>query len=654
MQRTATRLPATVERRIVRRRGPVLGLCLLVALPTVTAQTLSDLYAPLALPSHETARAPREHGRGLFAADTATATDARGLANLEDGQPLQAMQVPRFLHPHHDESFGFRDLLVLGDYETLTFKRQDFDADDHYRTETWRRITTRTVAGRLVSVFEPEWGPGLLRKALRYRSWGVDQPFLYWGRLVVPGGVHDLEIFLSLAPPNIPPSPVVRISDRVQYASHVVNIREDSFSNSRYSGAVGSLSRLTQEMVRFFYEHFEDSYDVIASVSRATQLTTLGGFHDNVRNDISGIGLAVFDHSASWGSRGVLRAVEGYESFGRWATWALLLHEQGHQWGDFTRAWESLRPHLHNGGEPWEPRNHTPLLFPGAVLYGGALSGAARVAQVTGDGQPDRFALERTLPLVTYHPLTLYRMGLLPHAELPQLQVFRDQGILREVEERGVPFTGETVEVTVNDLMAADGVRRGPAHRRIRRAMVYVSEGRLAPKREIDIVNYFARRFGERRGVTSYDRFPSFREATGGLATMTTDIRPLGRESAPLGAEDVRCARVGTHALVGVVLESEVGGCLQAGDTITVSGQLTLIDRSDYNIVCLRLVPYTATNEDILVCGLVDRGKRFALDVTFPTILPGGYEMRVFAYWPGARGQHPLSSYTGAIEVLPR
>ena len=28
--------------------------------------------------------------------------------------------------------------------------------------------------------------------------------------------------------------------------------------------------------------------------------------------------------------------------------------------------------------------------------------------------------------------------------------------------------------------------------------------------------------------------------------------------------------------------------------------------------------------------------------------------MRAFAFWPGSDGQDPLSSYTGAIEILPR
>ena len=562
--------------------------------------------------------------------------------------------MPRFLRPNHNGSFGFNNFLVLGDHPTVTFERWDWDEEEQttrWRRETWRRATTRAVLGRLVSVFHPKWPARLLRRRLRFSRWGVDEPRLYgWGRLVVPGTDGETRpVSLSIVPPNIPASPVVRINDRVQYASHVVNLRAPDF------GQGGERTLNQYEIVRRFYEHFPDEYEVIALVSDDHLLSSWGGGHDIVRNDIRGIGLPLFDRSADLGSAGVLQAVETYDGGHPWQLWSLVLHEQGHQWGEYSKVWDSLRPPLDRRGH--NPGGHTPLLFPGAVTYGAVLYGERRVTRIRNAGRRDRFQIAPTLPLVRYHPLTLYRMGLVPASAVPDMLVFRDQGQFNEATNAspapGTLVTGGTTTVTVNDLLAADGVRRGPAARRIRRATVFVSRERLVPKAQMDVLNYFARRLGASSGVTSWDRFPSFAEATRGRATMRTRIRPRGRPAARLGPSG-RCARVGTRALVGVRLDGEVGGCLRTGDTLRVSGRLTLSDRRDYDTVCMRFRRYPDAGERdrIFECARLDRGNRFTLEATLPR--PGGYLMEVFAWWPGSRWQAPLTSYTGAIEVLRR
>ena len=218
--------------------------------------------------------------------------------------------------------------------------------------------------------------------------------------------------------------------------------------------------------------------------------------------------------------------------------------------------------------------------------------------------------------------------------------------------EPGTAVSGGTVEVTVNDLMAADGARTGPATTAIRRAVVYVSRDGLATQSEMDVVNYLARRLGESSGVTSWDRYPSFSEATAGGAVMTTDIRrrPPG-SAAALAAGSVHCAKVGTDALVGIELDEEFGGCLTAGTSVEVSGVLHLVDE-DYYAVCLRFRRYGADSGDrIYECDELNVD-RFSLTVTFPESEPGGYTMEAFAF-SNADAQLPLTTYTGAIEILP-
>lgn len=661
----------------------VIGVALAayVLLAPASAQSLADRLAPLALDPLDTVSPapgvrcatppiPMPWAATPFAADPARANAAGDMEPLADGRPLRADQSPRFLYPTHEGAFGFTDFLVLGDHATVTFERVDADAENDHTAETWARTRTDAVAGHFVSVFSPAWDAGELREALRLYSWGVDTPWLYWGRLVVPGsddgdGHDHMNVYLAIAPSNIPTSTVVRIDDRVQYASHVVNIRYADFGDSRILGGDAELN--LPEITKHFYQHFADEYEVIAVVSQAALPTDYFGFHGPVRNDIGGIGLRLFDDSAIYGSAGVLQAVEGYTTPGGWASWKTVLHEQGHQYGDYTAVWSEVGPAASTATPAgWsvidrlghQPDIHTPLLTPGAVTYGAVIEGHVRVALETGAaGQSVTFRIEHTVPLVMYHPLTLYRMGFLSAADLPSLRVFLDQGQFEEetssAPEIGTEVSGGTVEVTVNDLMAADGVRSGPAVTAIRRAVVYVSRDGLAPQSEMDVVNYLARRLGESSGVTSWNRYPSFREATGGRAAMTTDIRRKPPASAAaVAAGSVRCAKVGVDALVGIELDEEFGGCLTVGTSVQVSGMLNL-DDEDYYAVCLRFRRYGAPSADrIFECSELNVD-RFTLSVTFPEDTPGGYTMDAFAYWPDAGAQYPLTVYTGAIEALP-
>ena len=648
--------PRQRERCVI---GAAVAAYLLLLAPGVApAQSLAEQLAPLALDPDYAFRPaghlhcatppdPMPWASAAFAADPTRANVAGDMEPLADGRPLRADQNPRFLRPAHTGTFGFDRFLVLGDHATVTFERVDGGAENQHTAETWARSGTDSVAGHLVSIFNPTWDAATLRDVLRRYAWGVDTPSLYWGRFVVPGGQDRVNVYLSIVPPNIGSSPVVQINDHVQYASHVVNISDADFGDSRILGGDTALN--LPEITTLFYEHFADEYDVIAVVSQAAQLGDYVGFHQVVRNEIGGIGLELFDSSATYGSNGVLQAVEGYPS-GQWASWETVLHEQGHQYGEYTNAWSEAAA-LHRLGHA--PDVHTPLLTPGAVTYGAVLEGDVRVADETADG----YRIEHTAPLVTYHPLTLYRMGLLPAASVAPVQVFLDQGQFdtqtSTAPDAGTAVSGGTVEVTINDLMAADGVRSGPAVTSVRRAIVYVSRNGLAPRAEMDVVNYFAQRLGESSGVTSWKRYPSFAEATGGRAVMTTSIRRRAGASAPALAAGPsgRCARVGTEALVGIVLDNEVGGCVQAGTTATVSGRLTLDDRSDYYAVCVRMRRHGASAEDrIYVCDELNVD-RFSLDVTFPADQPGGYTMEAFAFWEETNAQLPLTIYTGGIEV---
>ena len=602
----------------------------------------------------------------------AAQTGIRDVEPLGRGAAVRADQVPRFLSPTHKGEFGFDNFSVLGDHPSLTFERRDPWAGngDRITTETWTRTGTSSVAGRLVSVFTPRWPVAVLHDTLRRSRWGVDRPYLFWGRVVVPlsrpetvfGQVaaaaeddEKIAVVLNMRPTGLPASPITRLTDAVQFSSHAVNLWIPGFGDSRVTGGDQDLD--LDRVTSAFYQHFQDAYEIIAVVSQTNQLPGYGGFHRLVRNDVSGIGLPLIDESARFGSAGVLEGVEFYPH-NLWTTNAVMLHETGHQWGEYSSVWDPLggvriqtpsrAATLARRGH--DPEVHTPLLSPGAVTYGAVLEAERRVGPSGGS----TFVIERTMPLITFNPLTFYRMGHLSPADLPTYRVFLDQGQFdvdtSVAPEVGTAVTGGHVEVTVAQMIAADGVRDGPVTQEIRRAVVYVSRDGLASPAEMQAVNFFAARFSEADGVTSWDRYPGFFQATGGRATMSTAIHP--RTVAPPRGPSVAHTSVSHDVLVGVRLDRAIPGRVAVGETMTIDGRLTLVHSSDYEAVCFRFHRYGATEDDrdeVFECSPLG-GARFSVSVTFGPSQRGTYTVEPFAFRPDETAEWPLSWY-GTMSV---
>ena len=653
-----------------RRIGPTACVVLLLSQGPQSAQDLTSVYAPLAL-STETAAVEPLRWCGT-PADRLRRAGVVTAGPLDDGRLLRADQFPRHLSPTHTGDFGLSNLLVLGDHETLTFERVDPDADSKRVAETWTRTGTNAVAGRMVSVFNPTWSVEVLRGLLRRYSWGVDHPYLLFGDVVAPGAASAAAapagavapgdrqfVYLQMTLPNLPEAVITQVADDVQFSSDVVNIWGRDYGDSRVSG--GDTAFDLESVAQTFYEHFADDYDVLAVVSQHTEFTDGFGFHRVVRNPVTGLGLPIADDSAAYGSNGVLQAVEGYPP-GGFASNRTMLHETAHQWSEYSGVWDAVtlpvsgaRSALDRRGH--DPEGHTPLLYPGEVLAGAVLEATRRVAEQDGE-----YTIEPTTPTVVYNPLTLYRMGLTALDDLPAYQVFVDQGQFvdengsasSEAPAAGTPVTGERVAVTANDLLAADGARDGPVVDRIRRAAIVVSRAGLLSPEELRWYNFFAARFGETAGVTSWDRYPSFSQATGGRAVMTTDIRPKAVTGTVAAAivrpvdpiepgPDTQCHGVARNALVGFLFDDPIAGCLPVGD-FTVTGELTLTDRDDYSVVCLGLDPYVGNAA--FSCASVS-GNRFS--VTLSPVDTGTYQLETYAFFD-TTPQYPTSSYR-VIEV---
>ena len=111
---------------------------------------------------------------------------------LPEGAALAYAQFPRILTP--TETGTIRVVAeVVGDVPSAVFRRNVPTLKTGYTQELWTRSTTRTVDGRLVSVFDQRY-PGAILADLLVYAHGYDFPQVPLGRLEVPGSsVTDLD-----------------------------------------------------------------------------------------------------------------------------------------------------------------------------------------------------------------------------------------------------------------------------------------------------------------------------------------------------------------------------------------------------------------------------------------------------------------------------
>ena len=586
---------------------------------------------------------------------------------LPSGEPVRGDRFPRIIRPGDLENaptFGFNNLLIIGDHEAVTFWRADPDAEGGSVQETWTRTGTQTVAGQLVSVFNPTWDMSVLRQRLRRQFWGHGNPAVYLGDIAVPGGAGFRAVRLAMAPSGIPSQTFSQNGDDIQYGSHSVNIWDPTFGDSRVMGGQNDwdVERITNKV----YEHFRDDYDLIAVVSQATQLADFDGFHRNVKNDIGGIGLQPRDDTALYGSGGFLKGTEGYPN-ALWGDPAVALHEALHQLGEYSGVWANVGPPTPTiegviDRQGHAPDTHTPLLTPGEVANGAVLFSTRRVVeQSPGSGT---YQIEVTTPTVVYNPITAYRMGHLALEDLPEYRVFENQGQFNATStsrpDAGTVVEGASFPVVGNDFLAADGVRTGRVVSNVKRLLVYVSRAGLVPAGEMDVINSMAARFDQQEGVTNYFGFESLSQTTGGKAVMTAQVDPKPEPDGGTTALGVQTATkiepgpptqypdvpADTFNAVGFRIDNAIPGRVRVGDRVQISGTLTR-DDEPFDQVCFKLDRYGATdNQEHFECVFLD-GNRFDLGIDI--VQPGHLRVQPFAFVPDSGPQFPYMAFTGII-----
>ena len=341
--------------------------------------------------------------------------------------------------------------MVVGDVPALEFHRWSPDSLED-EAEVWSRITTTTIGGRLISIFEPSWNANVLGTMLRGRA-GYDRPWLYWGWIAAAGTRRS--VYLRLGFNGIPRSEVVVVDSGAQYASNVINIVMPGFGDGRVTaGPHGfELAAATRQTLRYV----ADNYDAMVFIPTANAVADYGAFHQNVRNTVRGINITPFDQSSAYGGSRSLQSVELYTAaFG--AQYEDSNHEMAHQWG-INFDWSRIAGISRAGHQPG---THSPLWTGGESLVGAVLWPNRRV-RTTASG----FAVEATPAPVHYHPLELYAMGVLPADKVPDFGVFEDQA-----QFDAGSASNPNVDIAVNGaLRARVDSGRHPRARRSRRTI---------------------------------------------------------------------------------------------------------------------------------------------------------------------------------------
>lgn len=563
-----------------------------------------------------------------------------------NGDPLSFRQDPAIVFPDYTGTIRFLEFLVAGDVSTVRFKRPDTNTSGV--TETWNRTGTRIVGGRLVSVFAPSWPASELTRLLSFYYHGFDYPSLFWGEVLLPGSGTDStrtrQIALRMSSRSIPASRTIQLSSTVQYASHVVNLVIPTFGDAWITQSADSFDQVA--IARKFYENFQDTYDSLAIIPQAPLLPGFGGAHEVVKNDVSGVGLPLSDRSVSFGSGGALRGIELYPGHA-FPTNEMSDHEITHQWADYF-DWSRITGFSGNG---FQPGSHSPLWAPNETLIGAVLFGARRAVQASDAS----YLIARTPVPVRQHEIALYAMGKLRADQVQPLVVFQNQfqfgSGVASLPNPGTAVTGDTKQITINDILGVHGSRSGPTPTQVRRATIVVSRSGFLSAAEMDYWNFFAQRLEDpdRTGAVSADGFVSFDRALSNEVDLQTDIAPKSSEKISQRLE-VNFPSFSTRECPGVEFDQAVPTTVNTQLPVHITGRVTATDRTDFSQIVLRFARVGQADQAALrVTADLDRSGRFTLDFAFTNDQLGVYVMDILLFWPNAPSQFPRSSLSPFI-----
>jgi hypothetical protein len=320
-----------------------------------------------------------------------------------------------------------------------------------------------------------------------------------------------------------------------------------------------SCGKTFPEAYKKFYSIFPDMFDILVvmpcgNIYNPKVFSENIPYCVNVKNNISNIGLTLFDDTAGYGSAGRLMSVI-YHSFG---TGAILDHETGHTWGInygenlglIAKISSEYSPHWYNMtdlDDQMQAFAEPSASYPEWHRFANNGDGTFRVVTNWETEQADYFSM-----------LTLYLMGLVPSSEVPPVHILVNPNYSNPQH-----VTAESVKtITIEQLMAAEGGERVPTYPNTQKsfnmAFIIVSDSEFT-EAEYTYFSLMAKFFGSKAPGEHY--LIPFYNATRGKGSMNTYL--------PTAIEGTQAIVWNSSCSCGVSSSS-----IKGGSGITVTGTL--------------------------------------------------------------------------------
>jgi len=286
-----------------------------------------------------------------------------------------------------------------------------------------------------------------------------------------------LNLTVNVGDSLVPTVPQLQLAADALAGPHVVNLHVPLATPGSYDPSI----------LQRFYQLRPDSFDFMSLVY--TDATIANRTHMLVRNMVQGIGLTLYDNSATYGSSGRLIGITNFpvSQFFDGAE-SGFQHELAHQWINF-----AMSP-----GIPHWPISELAQGVVGMSIPGSGGVGGAFPYELTSNGDGS-YTLHYNPDLVWqvgFTDLDLYLMGLMPPEQVGPALVFSNQDQTAQLHDAGV-LQGPTYLVDASTIVATRGTRvpsfMNSPHE-FTAATIIVTRDRLLTPEELAFFDYMAAR----------------------------------------------------------------------------------------------------------------------------------------------------------------
>ncbi|WP_074406870.1 hypothetical protein [Aquimarina megaterium] len=261
------------------------------------------------------------------------------------------------------------------------------------------------------------------------------------------------------------------------------------------------------------YEYLNDNFDFIFILSVETEQPNglYYGVNQKVKNDIEGVGSSIYDNTASYGSKGVLKSVIHMPRT-EYIKNGPFLHEIMHYWANYNFIPTTVGGHWGYSSVGGQLGGFDELIDLGGGNYQGKIDGEDGFGTFANGGNT-----------LAYGNLELYLMGLIKESELESVQVAENP----QAVAGGGKFTADKITTfTAADLITKNGARvpsEENSQKSFKGITVVISTSKLSDER-ITAINKDLDNFTKKGTPDWGNFFFNFWQATGERATIEIDI----------------------------------------------------------------------------------------------------------------------------------